>query len=67
MTLNLAQITETDWTPADHVERHAVSTYDHEFYNQHGDSSRWSQLEWDAYHRLIANALGRFRAEVSAL
>lgn len=64
MTLNLADLQKTDYTPADDVERHAVAKVDFLYHDQHGDSGDWMVFEWDAYHLLIAKALGAFRADV---
>jgi hypothetical protein len=28
------------------------------FHDQHGDSLKWTEFEWTAYHRAISHALG---------
>jgi hypothetical protein len=60
MTLNLNDLTPSDYTPKP-SELPVVATVDAVYHDQHGDSSRWAEFEWDAYHRAIAKALAEFR------
>lgn len=40
----------------------AVAHTDLTYHDQHGDSARWTEFEWESYHRAISTALARFRA-----
>ncbi len=66
MALDLTHLTESDYTPADDVERNAVATWDLQYHQDHGDSIHWAEFEWEDYRRLIAKVLAAFRSDVAA-
>lgn len=45
------------------AEREVTAYVDAVFHDQHGDSTRWTEFEWDSYYRTINRALDRYRSD----